>query len=212
MRRRLPRRARRQAYAQARLCFERPCHRDGGAGSRIPPLLEQADMIHADGSPSSSLRNAHQYAGAGAQRDHGFHFRCRRQAEQHGLKILPSRRDRRDQRALRRKPAPGLSRAVEIAGRRNGYFSPGEEARDLRRDQPFRRRRLVGRPRRAAGIRILPAQQGQAQGRLGRDLRRLLQFRGRRLCPGARLDAEVLARMAATGCGASPSGCSGAIW
>ena len=96
-----------------RLVFASNGHsrRTGGPQSRISPAAGTSGFDprrrHAH---RLRLEAADQNAGAGAQRDHGFHFRCRRRGRAAWLEILSPRLDRRDQRALRRKLARGLSR------------------------------------------------------------------------------------------------------
>ena len=129
----------------------------------------------------------------GAQRHHRFHPRRRPAAAQKPAR-LPAGRDGRGQRALCADPA-GQYPGLKIAGRRNGYFNATTRRRSATRSTLGRRHR-VRRPQRPVRVRVLRAQQGAPQRRLGRDLRRLLQFRHRRLRARAGLDAEILARMA----------------
>jgi exopolysaccharide biosynthesis WecB/TagA/CpsF family protein len=91
--------------------------------------LEQADLIHADGTPivfASKLLTKSPVPERSATTD--FIFDAANMAEQHGLKffLLGSTEEINARCAENlRKVHPG----IEIAGRRNGYFSPGEEAR-----------------------------------------------------------------------------------
>ena len=91
--------------------------------------LEQADMIHADGAPivfASRLLTRTPVPERSATTD--FIFDAADAAEQHGLKFfLLGSTERINARCAERmrKSHPG----VEIAGRRNGYFSRDEEAR-----------------------------------------------------------------------------------
>jgi exopolysaccharide biosynthesis WecB/TagA/CpsF family protein len=91
--------------------------------------LEQADLIHADGTPivfASRLLTSTPVPERSATTD--FIFDAADAAEQHGLKffLLGSTEEINARCAENlRKAYPG----VEITGRRNGYFPPGEEAR-----------------------------------------------------------------------------------
>ena len=91
--------------------------------------LERADLIHADGAPvvfASKLLTSTPVPERSATTD--FIFDAADMAEQHGLKffLLGATEE------INARCAGNLSKAypgVEIAGRRNGYFSRGEEAR-----------------------------------------------------------------------------------
>jgi exopolysaccharide biosynthesis WecB/TagA/CpsF family protein len=91
--------------------------------------LERADLIHADGAPvvfASKLLTRTPVPERSATTD--FIFDAADMAEQHGLKFfLLGATEEINARCVEnlRKAHPG----VEIAGRRNGYFSPDEEAR-----------------------------------------------------------------------------------
>ena len=91
--------------------------------------LERADLIHADGAPvvlASKLLTRTPVPERSATTD--FIFDAADMAEQHGLKFfLLGATEEINARCAEnlRKAYPG----VEIAGRRNGYFSPDEEAR-----------------------------------------------------------------------------------
>jgi exopolysaccharide biosynthesis WecB/TagA/CpsF family protein len=90
--------------------------------------LEQADLIHADGAPivfASRMLTSTPVPERSATTD--FIFDAAGAAEQHGLKffLLGSTEE------INARCAENLRKAypdVEIAGRRNGYFSSGEEA------------------------------------------------------------------------------------
>ena len=91
--------------------------------------LEQADLIHADGAPvvfASKLLTNTPVPERSATTD--FIFDAADMAERYGLKFyLLGASEAINARCAEnlRKAYPG----VEIAGRRNGYFSPDEEAR-----------------------------------------------------------------------------------
>lgn len=91
--------------------------------------LEQADVIHADGAPivfASKMLTKTPVPERSATTD--FIFDAADAAEQHGLKFfLLGATEQISARCAEslRKSHPG----VEIAGRRNGYFAPDDEAR-----------------------------------------------------------------------------------
>ena len=91
--------------------------------------FSQADLIHADGAPivfASKLLTSTPVPERSATTD--FIFDAANAAEQHGLKFfLLGSTEEVNARAAQnlRNSHPG----IEIAGRRNGYFSPADEAR-----------------------------------------------------------------------------------